>query len=320
MRLLSAALTKVRDFIEGGGFPATALCLMAFYELLILGMLATPPHLGTLGPFAEEFRVWCFGLDPATGGLQWAYVMAMTVPQLMLAALLLLLWWEPLRMMLARPRRLVAPVLAAGAITLAAAAGLASLWSAPNRGELPFPAEALRTAYPAPELALVNQVGEPVDLAKLRGNVVLLTAIYATCGHTCPLLLAQAKQAVASLEDSERASLRVVAVTLDPEHDTTDVLAQRARMQALPAPLYNLVTGEPARVERVLDAMDVTRKRDAKTGLIEHASLFLLVDREGKVAYRLGLGPHQERWLATALRVLLREPLASGQGDVRNSG
>jgi len=65
-------------------------------------------------------------------------------------------------------------------------------------------------------------------------------------------------------------------------------------------------------VEGVLDAMQIARQRDPETGVISHANLFLLVDREGRLAYRLGLGERQQRWLTSALRVLLNEPGSSG--------
>ena len=194
----------------------------------------------------------------------------------------------------------------------ASGGGLARAWATPNAGELPFPAEALRTAYPAPVFALTNQVGERVDLAALRGKVVVLTAVYASCGHTCPLMLAQSKRAVGELTETEREDLRVVAVTLDPQHDSVETLKFLSELQGLPAPLYNLLTGDVAEVERVLDDMDVTRRRDPETGIIDHANLFLVIDREGKVAYRLGLGERQERWLVAAMRALLREPVSSG--------
>ncbi len=107
---------------------------------------------------------------------------------------------------------------------------------------------------------------------------------------------------------AERADLRVVAVTMDPTHDTPEVLAELAGMHGMQAPLYNLVTGDANEVESILDAMGIIRKRDPETGVIDHANLFLLVDREGKIAYRLTLGDLQERWLASALKLLLREP------------
>jgi protein SCO1/2 len=306
-------LEIVRRFFIGGGFPAFALWLLLFYEVLLVGVLLIPP--GSSGPaaFAEEFRVWCFGFDPATGRTEWAYVMTMTVPQLMLGAMIALLWWEPLRGMLARPRALAGHAAAAAALAAAAASGLALFAAAePSTGELPFPAEALRTAHRPPDFALINQANEEIDLSSLRGKVVVLTAMYATCPHTCPLIMAQSKRAVGELTAEELADLRVVAVTLDPARDSTEVLAGLAEAHGMEPPLYNLVTGRPDEVERALDDMGIARTRDPETGIIDHANLFLLIDRSGQVAYRFGLGERQERWLTSALRILLRESPETG--------
>jgi len=306
------AIEGLQRFLLGGGFPSFALCLMLFYEVLLVALLLAPAGDAGLGAFAEDFRIWCYGYDPATGRMEWSYVMAMTVPPLMLAGVLVLLWWEPLAERLRRPRSLAPPAAAAALLVCGAAGLFAALGAGPARGELPFPAEELRTALRPPALSLVNQRGEPIELSALGGKVVMLTAVYASCPHTCPLILAQAKRAVDELGPAERADLRVVAVTLDPAQDSSAVLAQLAGNHGLEAPLFNLVTGEPDRVEATLDAMGVARRRDPETGVIDHANLFLLVDRGGKLAYRFSLGERQERWLASALKVLLREPPDAG--------
>jgi protein SCO1/2 len=312
MGSLSRTIGGIQRFLAGGGFPAFALALLAFWELLLLALLAAPGGSSGMGAFADDFRVWCFGYDPATGRLDWAYVMGMTMPPLLLGAILALFWWEPLREVVARPARVAAHVAVAALLVGVAAVAFAGLGAAPDPGELPFPAEALRTAHRAPELALTSHAGAPVSLAELRGQVVLLTAVYASCPHTCPLILAQAKRAVAELGPHERADLRVVAVTLDPEHDSPEVLADLAGRHGLEPPLYTLVTGPAGEVEGILDEMGIARRRDPETGVIDHANLFLLLDREGRVAYRLTLGDRQERWLVSALRLLLREPPDAG--------
>ena len=303
-----SAFNRIQGFFEGGGFPVFALCLIVFYQLLLLALLLMPAGETGLAAFADEFRVWCFGYDPATGRLQWGYVVGMMTPPLMLGAILVLVWFEPLRTLLRHPAALVAPAGAAALLVAGAAGAFSVLGSTLDRDELPFPAEALRTAHHPPELRLTNQVGERVDLGQLRGKVVMLTGVYASCPHTCPLILAQAKRAIGELAPEEQADLRVVAVTMDPEHDSSEVLAELAGMHGMETPLYNLVTGDANEVERILDAMGITRKRDPKTGVIDHANLFLLVDRDGEVAYRLTLGELQERWLVSALKLLLREP------------
>jgi protein SCO1/2 len=301
------ALDRLRSFIEGEGFPAFALGILLFYELLLLALFFTPGGETGFGAIAGEFRIWCSGYDPATGRVDPAYVAGMTVPPGLLGGILALLWFEPLRGAFRRPVLLVAPVAAAALVVGGAAAGLGLLVGEPENGELPFPAEAIRTAHRAPELSLINQERERVDLAELRGKVVLLTAIYASCPSGCPMTLAKAKSAIGALESEEREDLRVVAVTLDPEYDSPEVLAELARGHGFETPLYNLVGGPSNEVEPVLDAMGIARKRDPTTGVIEHASMFLLLDRDGKLAYRLGLGTQQSDWLLSALRTLLRE-------------
>jgi protein SCO1/2 len=307
-------LTRVEKFannfnrwMSGAVFPAFALSLLFCWSAFIAAMLFMPASSGGLGAFAEEFRVWCFGYDPATGRTEIAYVMAMLLPQVMLAGFILGFWWAPLREMSRRPRAFIPYIASAAFLVTAAAVGFAYSGVEAPTGEMPFPAEALRTAYAPPELALTNQLEQTVDLAALRGNVVVLTAVYASCPHTCPAILSQAKAAIAELDPVAREELRLVAVTLDPENDSPQVLAGLAQMHGLDAPLWNLVTGESAEVEGTLDRMQMARERDPETGVINHANLFLLIDREGRLAYRLGLGDRQQRWLVSALRVLLRE-------------
>jgi protein SCO1/2 len=136
--------------------------------------------------------------------------------------------------------------------------------------------------------------------------------VYERCAQSCPAILEQARRAVEALPVAERSDVRVLGVTLDPGSDTPAALARLAARHGLAPPLYQLVTGAPEDVEPVLDRMSVARRRDAETGVIDHANLFLLVDRDGRLAYRFSLGPRQARWLAAALRVLLAEPADAG--------
>jgi protein SCO1/2 len=302
---------RLYDFIVGGSFPAIAISVLVCWVVLLIGILMIPPAPTALGAFAEDFRIWCFGYDPATGRTEWAYVMAMVLPQLMLCGFILLFWWEPLRMLLRRP---VVATLHAGfgvLVVAGSAAGFAFSSAELGTGELPFPAEDLRTSMRAPEVSLINQDGEPIDVSELRGHVVLLTAVYASCGHTCPMILQQTKASVAEIDESLLPDLRVIAVTMDPENDSSDVLSMLAENHGIETPLYHLLTGQTEEVERTLDRMQIARSRNPETGVIEHVNLFLLIDREGKLAYRLGLGERQQRWLTTALRVLLNETPAS---------
>jgi protein SCO1/2 len=234
----------------------------------------------------------------------------------MMGGFIALFWWQPLREILREPKRAAIHGGTAALIIGGSALSFAFSNSAPASGELPFPAEAIRTAFDSPQLSLINQESAPVDLEALQGRVVLVTAVYASCGHTCPLILTQTQAALAELAPGELQDLSVIAVTLDPENDSVEVLARLADRYGLQAPLYNLVTGPSHEVERVLDDMQVARSRDSETGVIDHANVFLLIDRKGTIAYRLSLGERQKAWLTAALHVLLKEaqeePRAAG--------
>jgi cytochrome oxidase Cu insertion factor (SCO1/SenC/PrrC family) len=57
----------------------------------------------------------------------------------------------------------------------------------------------------------------------------------------------------------------------------------------------------------LLYQLNIARTRDEKTGELVHSALFILLDREGRIAYRLSLSQRERSWLTSAARVLLRE-------------
>jgi len=301
-----------RNLLIGSAFPAFALSLLVCWVVFLIAMLLAPSGASGLGAFAEDFRIWCFGYDPETGHTEWAYVMAMIVPQFVIGAFIAYFWWEPLRELAQKPRIAARYLGIAMLLVGGSSAGFALSADRAPTGEFPFPAEDLRTAYEAPQFALTNQDRETVSLAGFRGNVVILTAVYASCPHTCPAILTQARAAIDGLSPEEREDLRVIAVTMDPKNDSPDILRELAKNHGMQSTLYHLVTGDPTEVERLLDRMQIARKRDPETGIISHANLFLLIDRDGRIAYRFGLGERQQQWMTSALEVLLREETESG--------
>jgi protein SCO1/2 len=180
-----------------------------------------------------------------------------------------------------------------------------------NRGkieDLAFPAEALRTAELPPTIELTNHLGEPFSLKDdTQGDVVMITALYASCPHTCPAIIQQAKRVADRLSEEQRQDLHILGITMDPENDSPEALAELAEMHGLVAPLFEFLTGDPDEVNALLDQFGVLRERNLETGVIDHVNLYFLLDRQGKIAYRLTLGDQQERWLESALAVLLEE-------------
>lgn len=303
-------------FLAGWGFPAFALFTLAFATVLLALMVFLPTRGTPLEQFADTFRLWCCGYDPHTGTTQWAYTATMLSSPVLLAGIVLAIWWEPLKQVVHQaPRRLWRAAVPAALVVTALSVGLLVLEPAASAsvpaGGLAFPAKALRMNRPAPAFDLVDQQGQHVSLASLRGDVVVITGVYSRCVLACPLILGQAKRAVNTLPADLRSKVVVLAITFDPEHDEPAVLAKMAKSHEIAAPRYHLLTGPPALVNDVLDRYGFRRERDPKTGVINHANLFFVVDRRGRIAYRFSLSKQQEAWLGDAIRLLARERVPS---------
>lgn len=289
-------------------FAVFSVTVLLGFSFLLGALWFVPPATEGLGAFAREFRVWCFGAEGTSDEASWQMAVATAFELLSLSAIIGWVWWKQIRAQWAEQRRAFVPwVLAAGVVVLGLGGAL-FLLGAPESGELAFPARELRTSVAAPEIELTNQDGQPVSLRALEGRVVVVTAVYASCGTACPRILGQVKRVMGKLSEEQRAAVTVLGVTLNPAQDTPEMLTVMAKGQKVKAPEYQLLTGSVEDVNRTLDAMQVTRTVDPQTGIIDHQNLFLMIDRQQKVAYRFTLGDVQERWMVEALQTLLREP------------
>jgi len=77
----------------------------------------------------------------------------------------------------------------------------------------------------AQTLNLIDHTGKPRTLADFKGKVVALFFGYTHCPDVCPTTMADMKQTM-KLLGGRADELQVLFVTLDPERDTQEVLAQ----------------------------------------------------------------------------------------------
>ena len=158
----------------------------------------------------------------------------------------------------------------------------------------------------APDFALTTQSGERLSLTDLRGKVLAVTFIYATCKDTCPILTAKMATLQRRLGADFGPRVRFVSVTVEPEVDTPTVLTAYAkRFDADPAG-WSFLTGSSAEISDVVRRYGAFAKR-VKPGDVDHLFLTSLIDRSGmlRVQY-LGYRFDPEEMLRD-LRSLLRE-------------
>jgi protein SCO1/2 len=176
-----------------------------------------------------------------------------------------------------RPRRPItdrgragAPLLIAAA--LAVAAGTAA-WLARRTHPLPV----LGTV---PSFVLTERSGRPIAAHDLAGAVWVADFIFTRCPDVCPALTAR----MARLQTVLPADVRLVSISVDPTHDTPEVLRQYAT-RAAAKDGWLFLTGPRADVAALLrDGFRVAYADDGPPSApITHSDRFVLVDRELRI-------------------------------------
>jgi len=138
---------------------------------------------------------------------------------------------------------------------------------------------------PAPDFVLLDQDGTRFSLRSLRGQVAIVTFIYATCTDTCPLLTAKLASLQAPLASDFGTALHFVSITVDPQTDTPAVLKSYAKAQGANLAGWSFLTGTPTAIDEVIRSYGAFAKRSERGG-VDHLFLTSLVDRHGRMGYR----------------------------------
>jgi protein SCO1/2 len=140
--------------------------------------------------------------------------------------------------------------------------------------------ERLPKIGPAPEFNLTDQDGRRVALKELRGKVLAVTFIFASCTDTCPLLTAKMAAVQDRLGASFGPDVRFVSITVDPERDTPPVLKRYAETYHANPAGWSFLTGTPAEIREIAGRYGVIYKK-TPSGDVDHTFLTSLIDRGG---------------------------------------
>lgn len=303
----------VGAFFTGSGLPVFLAAATLVYELFLMLVIFAPPSWGAWSAFSEEFKIWCFSYDPRTGGMEWMSVVIMVAEPVFIVGVLIFVWSFGRKQKggeAPRPLRRHRAAAVGGLLVGLAVSGGLFAYGRPGEAEAtmpPFPGERIRTQITPPAFALADHRGAPVASADLRGKVTLVTGVYALCSTTCPEILMQVAELLETLPPRARAGLQVMAFSLNPEYDTAELMGAVAEAYGFVYPEFRYLNGEAEEIRPVLRDFQFSPRRNPETGIVDHANLFVLVDAEGRVAYRFNLDRRHRGWLRDAALSLLEE-------------
>ena len=131
-----------------------------------------------------------------------------------------------------------------------------------------------------PNVTLIDQYGQRVALAALKGKPLLFDFIYTSCPGPCQLLTQHMKLIANKLGPDLGQKVSFVSVTVDPDHDRPSRLLDYGRAFNANMKGWYFLTGSPAQIDKLLRGFRLGRTRDSD-GEIEHVLGFFLVGPDG---------------------------------------
>lgn len=153
-----------------------------------------------------------------------------------------------------------------------------------------------------PEAKLIDENGQPFALNQTRGKVVVLSFIYTHCPDICPLTTAKMEQIQEGVQTAGLSNqVQLVTFTVDPQHDSPDVLKRFTSAYNFDPSNWVFLTGTADQINILIKGLDLYVQRDSHVNdtaipetalpqpvadtsyLVNHTDRMLLIGRQGNV-------------------------------------
>lgn len=150
---------------------------------------------------------------------------------------------------------------------------------APGEEDMPAPARPLVIGQQAPAFVLTDQYGRKVSTEMFAGQLTLVNFIYTRCPlpNVCPRLAAS----FASVQRRFGSKVLLLSITVDPVHDTPEVLARYSKLWRADGEHWRFLTGTPETVART--AANFGLVYWPEEGAVAHTSRTVLIGRDSTV-------------------------------------
>jgi protein SCO1/2 len=139
---------------------------------------------------------------------------------------------------------------------------------------------------PAPKFELMNQDNVSITNESYEGKVYVLEFFFTTCPSICPKM----NQSMLLIEKKffGNPNFGIVSITIDPVHDTPEILKEHAALLGVKSSNWNFLTGDKDYIFDLANkGFNLYAGENSKVnGGFEHSGLFALVDKEGNIRCR----------------------------------
>ncbi|HLW33002.1 MAG TPA: SCO family protein [Aequorivita sp.] len=144
----------------------------------------------------------------------------------------------------------------------------------------------LEVIGPAPTFSLTDQHGKTISNKDYEGKVYVVEFFFTTCPSICPIMTENMIKIQNEFLGNPKVG--IASFTIDPAHDTPEVLKEYAREKGITKLQWHLLTGDKDEIFKLsYEGFNLYVGEGAEEdGGFEHSGFFALVDQEGNIRSR----------------------------------
>jgi protein SCO1/2 len=137
-----------------------------------------------------------------------------------------------------------------------------------------------------PAFEFIDQHGDTITNKDYEGKVYIAEFFFSTCPTICPIM----KENLVQVQDvfGKNDDFGIASFSIDPQHDTPEVLKEYADLNGITHPNWHLMTGEREEIYDLANSgFNIYAGEDENAeGGFAHSGYFALVDKEGYIRSR----------------------------------
>ncbi|MGH7925267.1 MAG: SCO family protein [Candidatus Binatus sp.] len=131
---------------------------------------------------------------------------------------------------------------------------------------------------------LVDQNGDTVSLASLKGKPLVVDFIYTSCAGPCLMETAKLENVALRLGSDLGSKVTLVSISVDPEHDGPKQLLDYSHQQGADQKGWYFLTGGPADIDQALAGFKLSRQV-MPDGSVGHLVDMMLIGPDGRLVH-----------------------------------
>ncbi|WP_312422289.1 SCO family protein [Epilithonimonas sp.] len=135
-----------------------------------------------------------------------------------------------------------------------------------------------------PDFQLTDQNGQKISNKDMLGKVYLVEFFYSRCPTICPVMNSNMTYIMTEIN---RPDFGIVSISIDPTHDTPEVLKNHARMIGATSQNWHFVSGDRDYIGNLADQFDIyVGDKEDQSESLNHSGMIALVDKDGNLRCR----------------------------------